>query len=105
MQDPVWFTRIVLADGTVIENSECDGSTKRVWCFLRGMDIFEAFRLFSSPEKFRTVVFESGIAERYTRITYSGIVTLNEVSVTSGMINLRLIGDNIVSDEQTIIEN
>ena len=97
------FSRLVLKDGTVLNNCSCGYANKELWCFLKDRTLFDAIQLFSGPEKFQTIVYEFGIPINYTRITYmsiTGVVTFDQQETQT---DVRLVGDNITQTEETIL--
>lgn len=52
--------RLILADGTEIENGEAGYADGFLWCWLTGMTLQEAALIFFSPEKTELIIFEYG---------------------------------------------
>lgn len=51
--------RIILKDGTTLENGRCGYAEGFLWCWVR-MTIQQAAELFFDPEKTGTIIFEYG---------------------------------------------
>ena len=96
--------RLVLKDGTILEQSDCGYADRELWCFLRNVTFFEAFQLFSDPAKFEKIRYEIGLIENYTRITYSGLTQVITVNQTEETVNVRLIGNPIEIKREQINE-
>lgn len=68
--------RIILADGTILEGSECGYAEKRLWCFLKGLTFVQAFQIFSDPEKIKKIIFEYGYVDSPIREEYIGFINM-----------------------------
>ena len=77
--------RLVLADGTVLDECECGYADRQLWCYLRNLTFNQAFQLFSDSEKTCEIIFEYGLETALTRETYSDftyIVSINRRELT-----------------------
>jgi len=62
--------RLILADGTVLENSEAGYASKVLWCFLKDVTMQQAATLFLDAEKTDHIRFEYGeMADEYDGYT------------------------------------
>ena len=52
--------RIVLNDGTTIEDGSAGYSSGKLWCWFRGFTLPEASAIFFDSEKTRRIVYEYG---------------------------------------------
>lgn len=52
--------RLILKDGTRIENGSCGYADGRLWCWVTGYTIAEAAQVFCLPEKTDKIVYEYG---------------------------------------------
>lgn len=76
--------RLILADGTTIENGEAGYSSGYLWLWMPGMTLPEAAGIFLDPEKTKKVTFEYGeMAD-----TYEGYTTCTHLSVTDGKVTV-----------------
>jgi len=55
--------RLILADGTKLEDSYAGYAEGYLWCYLRGLSMAEAGALFLDPEKTAVIKFEYGEME------------------------------------------
>ena len=76
MSDSGEIRRLILADGTVLDKSECGYADGRLWCFLKNISIDEAFQIFSDPEKTRTIIFEYGMGPEIAKTEYNGYISI-----------------------------
>lgn len=97
--------RLILADGTVLENCECGYSSRNLWCFLKDIPFGEAFQYFSSPEKFSTVIFEMTFGDITDRITYSGFQEITAVQQSENSVDVRLEGYKIDIKKERIFNH
>lgn len=95
--------RLVLADGTVLDNCECGYSNRNVWCYLKGMSFSEAFQHFSKPELFSTIIFEMEFGNIIHRVTYSNIEHITGIYQGNSEIDISLEGYNIDIKKERII--
>ena len=62
--------RIVLSDGSVIENGRCGYSDGHLWCWLAGYTMPQAAQIFFDPGKTAIIVYEYGeMMDRYEGFT------------------------------------
>ncbi len=80
MADNELRVRLILKNGTRLENCRCGYYDKSLWCFLTDISFFDAFRYFSSPEAFETVIFEMEDDYRIDRLIYSNIEEITSVA-------------------------
>lgn len=52
--------RLILADGTVLEDCQAGLADGFLWCWITNMSMAEAAQIFLDPAKTRTIVFEYG---------------------------------------------
>ena len=100
--DIIDIKRLILADGTVLENCECGYSNRNLWCFLSGIPFSEAFQYFSGPEKFNTVIFEMTFGSITDRITYKGLEHITAVQQSEHTVDVRLEGYKIDIERERI---
>ena len=91
-EDIVDSKRLILADGTVLEDCDCGYSNKNLWCFLKNIPFGEAFQYFSDPKKFNTVIFEMTVGDLTDRITYSGLERVTAIQQNEFTVDVRLEG-------------
>lgn len=94
--------KLILADGTVLNNCECGYSNKTLWCFLKDIPFSEAFQYFSGPEKFNTVIFVMAYGDITTKITYSGMEEITAVQQSEYTVDVRLEGTHIEVNREQI---
>ena len=87
--------KLILADGTVLNNCECGYSNRNLWCFLTGIPFGEAFQYFSSPEKYKSVTFVMKFGDITDSITYSGFEQITAVQQSEFTVDVRLEGYKI----------
>ena len=87
--------KLILADGTVLNNCECGYSNRTLWCFLKGIPFGEAFQYFSGPEKFNTVTFVMHFGDIINKIKYSGFEQITSVQQNEFTVDVRLEGYKI----------
>ena len=46
---------IMLADGTVLENSSCGAAEKSLWCWVSGHSMADCFAMFNDSERTNTI--------------------------------------------------
>ena len=77
--------RLILMDGTRIENGSCGYAEGRVWCWITGYTMPEAAAVFFDPAKTGRITFEYGemsdVYEGYTVCTNLLINDDGQVSV------------------------
>lgn len=79
--------RLILADGTVLEDGECGCSGGMLWCWIRGTTLREAAEIFLDAGKTARIVFEyGGMSDTYEGFTECAALTADEDgSVTAGL--------------------
>lgn len=78
--------RLVLNDGTTIENGDAGYSSGYLWMWVPDMTMQEAAKTFLDPEKTKKVIFEYGeMAD-----TYEGYTACTHLSVTDGKVTICL---------------
>lgn len=87
--------RLILKDGTILDNCECGYSSKNLWCFLSGIPFGQAFQYFSGPDKFETVTFEMTFGDITDIIEYSGFEQITAVQQSEFTVDVRLEGTHI----------
>ncbi len=105
MPEPMFVQRLILADGSILENCGCGYYEKTLGCFLNDFTFGEAFQHFSDPSKFETVIFEMEETYFLTRITYSGFETLSSIIQRENRIEVTITGSNISIEEEKIPKN
>ena len=77
--------RLILADGTTIENGTAGLSNGFLWCWFTGYTLQQAATLFFNPEKTSRIVFEFGEMsadyDGFTQCTNLSIDNDGEISV------------------------
>jgi hypothetical protein len=71
--------RLILSDGTVLENGECGYADGRLWCWVSGMTMAEAAEMFFDPGRTDHIVFEYGEMSD----EYDGFTTCTGISIDS----------------------
>ena len=62
--------RLILADGTQIENGRCGYSDGHLWCWVNGFTMPQAAQLFFDPAKTDRIVYEYGeMSDTYEHFT------------------------------------
>lgn len=103
MPDTEVITRLILADGRVLDQSECGYSEGKLWCYLKNVTFVEAFQLFSDPEKTKNIIFEYGIDGQFKRIVYSGFIIPEVVVKREYTIDVCMTGtDTDIKDGEVI---
>ena len=96
------INKLILDDGTVLDNCECGYYNRTLWCYLKGFSFNEAFALFSDSNSFKTITFEFGIDSYRKQIIYKGLTSLIAIEKHEFTIDVRLEGTDIVIEEKTI---
>lgn len=55
--------RLILKDGTVIENGEAGYSQGKLWCYIPGWTLPQAAAVFFDPAKTKLIIFQYGEME------------------------------------------
>ena len=99
--------RLILADGTVLNNCECGYYDNTLWCFLKDISFSDAFMYFENEDKYNTVIFDMGFQDAfYDRITYSGFTEVVAIQKDpDNKISVRLIGPEIKIEEERIYKD
>ena len=62
--------RLILMDGTIIENGSCGYADGRLWCWITGYTMPQAAQVFFDPAKTVRIVYEYGeMADTYEDFT------------------------------------
>ena len=62
--------RLILMDGTIIENGRCGYSDGHLWCWVTGYTMQQAAGIFLDPDKTETIVYQYGeMSDRYEDFT------------------------------------
>ena len=67
---------LLLADGTLLENSSCGASSRDLWCWVSGRTMAECLTIFSDSEK--TGVITAGY--KTSHVIYTGYTELLGIS-------------------------
>lgn len=95
--------RLVMADGRILDQSECGYADQKLWCYLKDLTFAEAFQIFSDPEKTSVIKFEYGLENRFTRITYAGFSDIVSINKREFTIDVCLTGtDTDIQQEEVI---
>lgn len=94
MPDAGVIRRLILADGTILDDCDCGYSEKQLWCFLRNLTLVEAFQIFSNPQKVSTVTFEYGADPEIVKTTYIGFSNIKSINCREETVDVCLIGEN-----------
>ena len=73
MNQPV--NSLMLADGTVMENSSCGYADKSLWCWISGRSMTDCFPIFSDSKKTNEIV----VLFRTGGIRYKGFTELTSI--------------------------
>lgn len=101
-QEVVDFKRLVLANGRVLDNCECGFYEDSLWCYLKDIELPDAFQCFLHPEDFKTVIFEFGTSQLYRRITYSGFTKLKNITINKESIDVCIVGLDVTEKKEDI---
>lgn len=52
--------RLILNDGTALENAEAGYAEQVLWCYIPGLSVVQVFPLFSDAQKTQKITFEYG---------------------------------------------
>lgn len=63
---------LVLADGTILENSSGGYADRNLWCWINGKTMNECYALFTDPEKTKTITVNYATSQ----IIYKGFTEL-----------------------------
>lgn len=62
--------RLILMDGTIIENGRCGYADGRLWCWVTGYTMQQAAGIFFDPDKTGEIVYQYGeMSDRYEGFT------------------------------------
>ena len=86
--------QIILNDGTVLQNSGAGYSDHKLWCWVEGVTMTEAFAMFSDPAKTSVIRHRYGTKEEvYRNFTNITLIRTGEFSV-----HVRMEGTNTSID-------
>lgn len=102
MEEASFSTRLILSDGSVLENCDCGYYNKTLGCFLRGMQFSDVFQYFSSPEKYKDVTFDMEEEYFITRIKYSGFSRIVSMVQEEDKVVVNIEGDDITIERTKI---
>lgn len=105
MAEENYGRRLILKDGTILDDCECGYTARNLWCFLNGVSFAEAFQYFSKPENYETVVFELTFGDITDQFTYTGIERMTAIQQNSKTLDVRLEGYNIQETQKRIFKN
>ena len=75
--------RLILADGTTIENGEAGYSSGYIWMWVPEMTMPEAAAIFLDPEKTKRILFQYGdMEDEYTDFTVCTYLSVVDEKVT-----------------------
>lgn len=89
---------IVLADGTILEGSECGYADHNLWCMLKGMTFAEAFTAFSDTSKTSKIQYTL-LNKKYTYIGFTELTLIQQSEFT---VDVRLTGESTEIIEELI---
>ena len=92
MSEDNMMTRLVLKDGTILNDCECGYCNGSLWCYLKGLSFNEAFQQFSDPSKLSEITFEYGTETYYRQTIYSGFTNIIAIEKRDFTIDVRLEG-------------
>lgn len=95
MSEEMFSTRLILSDGTVLENCKCGYYNKKLGCMLFGVSFPQVFEYFSDSEKYKTIIFEMEEPYFITRIEYSGFDRIDTISQHEEYIEVLITGNDI----------
>lgn len=76
--------RLILADGTQIENGRCGYSDGHLWCWISGYTMTQAAQLFLEPAKTNRIVYEYGeMSDTYENFTNCTILIIDSDGIIS----------------------
>jgi hypothetical protein len=84
MDQPV--NSLLLADGTILENSSCGAAGRDLWCWVPGKSLAECFSLFNDAAKTREIT----ISYTTEKIKYIGYTEFILIRKTEDSINIRM---------------
>lgn len=79
--------RLILADGTKIENGEAGAFGGQVWCYLPGWTVSRAAQIFTNAAKTSEIRFQYGDMED----VYRGYTVCTNISAQDGQIAVCLV--------------
>ncbi len=93
--------KLILNDGTELEESQCGYAEHRLWCYIKGLTLAEAFAVFSDPEKTQTIRFQYGsVTDTYIGFTEIDLIRKSELTV-----DVRLTGGTMQIEEDSTQES
>ena len=87
-------SRLILADGTVLENSSCGFADKTLWCWIRGLTMADCFSIFTDPDKTNEITclyYHTGY--KYTGFTNIEVIRKGMDSLGGTTIDIKLTPD------------
>jgi hypothetical protein len=98
-----FYKRLILADGTVLNNCECGYYEKTLWCYInKDIPLLSVFQYFSDIDKYNMIIFEFGTDSVAKRITYTGFDEFKTLDITEDNYAVRLTGPKIDKEEENI---
>ena len=83
--------RLILMDGTTIENGACGYADGFLWCYIRGYTMAQAATVFFDPSKTGRITFQYGEMSD----VYEGFTNCTNLSVdTDGLVSVCLVRGN-----------
>lgn len=81
--------RLILNNGTVLEDSGCGYSAGQLWCYIPHISMMEAFSLFSNSQNTSKIIFQLG--ESFPEdIVYEGFSHLGSMMEQENQIDIML---------------
>ena len=78
---------LVLADGTVLENSSCGFAERDLWCWIHDVTMAECFAIFNDPEKTKEI---AAVYNTQT-VIYKGFTELLAVKRSSDVLGVETV--------------
>jgi len=95
--------RLIMADGTILDNCECGYYDGSLWCYLKDFAIIETFPYFSDSDKFSAIIFDIIYAIGFTdRTIYSGFDKITSILQKKGQVDICITGDSITIEQKRI---
>ena len=75
--------RLILMDGTQIEDGSCGYADRRLWCYVKNYTMPQAAQVFLDPSKTGKIIFQYGdMSDEYDGFTYCTNIFLDEDQVS-----------------------